>query len=204
MPFWIVPIVEGQGEMRAVPELFRRIVIELNLGVPIEIGRVVRQPRDKLLRDGELERALGLAANEGGKEGAIFILVDSEGTCPAELGPELLARAQAARNDLRISVVLAHQEFEAWFLASASSLKGLRGLRDDIENHQAPESVHGCKEWLETWMPATLRYSPTADQAALARTFDMQLARQNAPSFDKLWRELEAICLHAKSMLAET
>jgi hypothetical protein len=94
-------------------------------------------------------------------------------------------------------VVLAHQEFEAWFLAAASSVKGLRGLRGDIENHGAPESVRGCKEWLETWMPSTQKYSETADQVAFAATFDMPLARQNAPSFDKLWREFEAICRDA-------
>ncbi len=135
-----------------------------------------------------------------GQEGAIFILLDSDDECPAEAGPKWLARARAARTDLSIALVLAHGEFEAWFLASASSLKGLRALSDDIENHQAPESVRGCKEWLETWMPASFKYSPTADQAAFARTFDMSLARRNAPSFDKLWREFEAICRYAKSV----
>jgi hypothetical protein len=198
MPFCIVPIVEGQGEALAVPELFRRIIAELDLGVSIEVGRPVRQPREKVVKDGELRRALGLAANEIGQEGAIFILLDSDGKCPAEAGPHLLARARTARPDQRVSVVFAHQEFEAWFLASASSLKGRRGLSEGIESHQAPESVRGCKEWLETWMPATSKYSPTADQAAFAGTFDMRLARQNAPSFDKLYREFEAVCLYAK------
>src|SRR5271165_624862 len=189
MPFRIVPIVEGHGEVRAVPALFRRIIIELNLGVSIEICSPVRQPRDKLLKIGEIERAIAIAAKEVGDEGAIFVLLDSDGHCPAELGPALLTRVNHARSDQRISVVLAHQEFEAWFLASAASLKGLRTLSDNIENHRAPESVRGCKEWLETWMPTTSKYSPTTVQAALAATFDMSLARRNAPSFDKLWRE---------------
>jgi hypothetical protein len=204
MPFCIVPIVEGQGEVRAVPELFRRIIAELDLGVPIEVRPPVRQSRDKLLNsEGELQRALGLAANAMGQKGAILILLDSDDECPAAAGPNLLARARASRADLPIAVVLAHREFEAWFLASASSIKGVRGLRDEIENHQDPESVRGCKEWLETWMPSALRYSPTADQAALAATFDMTVARQNAPSFDKLWREFEAICQHARALLVD-
>jgi hypothetical protein len=46
-------------------------------------------------------------------------------------------------------------------------------------------------------MPSTQKYSETADQVAFAATFDMPLARQNAPSFDKLWREFEAICRDA-------
>jgi hypothetical protein len=103
MPFKIVPVVQGHGEVRAVPELFRRIIAELNFGVPIEIGRPVRQPRDKLSKDSELQRALGLAANEIGHEGAIFILIDSEDDSPAEAGPDLLARAQAARAEQRTS-----------------------------------------------------------------------------------------------------
>jgi len=203
MAFTIVPLVEGHGEVRAVPELFRRIIAAINLGVRIEIGRPVRQPREKLLKDSELHRALDLAAHEVGQNGAIFILIDSEGACPAEAGPELLARARAARSDQRISVVLAHKEFEAWFLASAASLRGFRGLRDDVENHGDPESVQGCKEWLTTQMPMTSRYSPTADQAAFAMTFDMELARRNAPSFDKLWREFELTCQHARSLLTD-
>jgi hypothetical protein len=52
-------------------------------------------------------------------------------------------------------------------------------------------------------MPATSKYSPTTDQAAFAATFDMSLARQNAPSFDKLWREFEAICQHAKLVVGD-
>jgi len=204
MPFLIVPIVEGHGEVQAVRELFLRIMAELDLRVPIEIGRPIRQPRDKLLKDVELQRALSLAANEVGQEGAIFILLDSDGNCPAEAGPDLLARARAARADQRISVAFAHQEFEAWFLASAASLKGLRALNDDIETHQNPESVRGCKEWLEARMPTASKYSPTADQPAFAATFDMQLARRNSPSFDKLWREFEAICQYARSVLVNT
>jgi hypothetical protein len=204
MPFRIVPIVEGHGEVHAVPALFRRIIIELNLGVPIEICSPVRQPRDKLLKVGEIERAIGIAAKEVGDEGAIFVLLDSEGDCPAELGPALLTRANHARGDQRISVVLAHQEFEAWFLASASSLKGLRALSGNIEDHPSPESVPGCKQWIESWLPSARRYAETTDQAAFAATFDMSLARQNSPSFDKLWREFEAICQHAKLVLGDS
>jgi hypothetical protein len=197
MSFWIVPIVEGQGEVQAVPVLFRRIIIELNLGIPIDVAQPVRLVRDKLVKDDELHRALRLAARRVGKDGAIFILLDSEGDCPAAAAPELLKRAKEARSDQLISVVLANKEFEAWFLASAASLKGFRGLSYETESHQAPETVPGCKQWLSGRMPATQPYSPTADQAAFAGTFDMSLARKNAPSFDKLYREFERICREA-------
>jgi hypothetical protein len=198
MVFRIVPIVEGYGEVSAVPELFRRMILELNLGVPI-VARPIRQTRGSLLKQGGIENAVGLAAIEMGESGAIFILLDSEGQCPAELAAQLLERARSARGDKRTSVVLAHQEFEAWFLASASSLRGLRGLSSDITNHDNPESVQDCKKWLESWLPPASKYSETTDQVALTATFDMTLARR-APSFDKLWREIEAICQYARTL----
>jgi uncharacterized protein DUF4276 len=130
----------------------------------------------------------GLAAIEMGERGAILVLLDSDGGCPAELARALLGRARNARPDKQIFLVLAHQEFEAWFLAAASSLRGMRGLSEAIQDHDSPESVHGCKEWLEGRMPQNRKYSETIDQPALAACFDLSLARK-APSFDKFCRE---------------
>jgi hypothetical protein len=36
-------------------------------------------------------------------------------------------------------------------------------------------------------------YKPATDQAALSAVFDMQIARKNSPSFDKLWRDVERL-----------
>ena len=65
-----------------------------------------------------------------------LILLDANSDCPRELAPNVLERAQAARSDHRIQVVLAKMEYEAWFLAVADSLAGLRGIGDDA---QAPD-----------------------------------------------------------------
>lgn len=202
MPFRIVSVVEGHGEVRAVPELLRRLIAGVNPPVSIEISsHPVRQPRETLIKPGGLEAAVSLAANEVGENGAILIILDSEADCPAQLAPELVNRARTARPDKRIWLVLAHHEFEAWFLAAASSLKGCRGLSHEIEDHDNPESVHGCKEWLEGWMPATSKYSERIDQPALAAVFDLQLARRSA-SFDKFCRQVEAICEYAVASAA--
>ena len=192
MAFRLVPIVEGHGEVIAIPILLRRLIATLDLGVAVDIAHPIRQPRATLLKEGGIERAAQLAAIEVGESGAIMILVDSEGECPAVLAPALLARAKNARSDKSISVVLAHQEYEAWFLASASSLR----LSEGVQDHPNPEGVQGCKEWLERWMPPASKYSETADQPAFTRVFDIQLARR-APSFDKLYREFESICREA-------
>jgi len=199
MPFRIVPIVEGHGEEQALRLLLRRLVAELNPSIPIDIARPWRQPRGTLLKPGGIETAVDSACVDIGESGAVFIVLDSEGDCPAELGPGLLTRARKARPDKAVTLVLAHHEFGAWFLAAASSLAGCRGLPADIQDHPNPEEVSGCKEWLERWMPLTSKYSETADQPALVAAFDIHLARRRAPSFDKLWREFEQVCREAVS-----
>lgn len=202
MPFKIVPIVEGHGEVKAVPLLFRRVIAHLDLAVPIEVGRPIRKARGSLIKEGGIEAAVSLAAIEIGEQGAVFILLDSEGDCPAELAIKLLNRAQNARPDKTSSVVLAHHEFEAWFLASASSLKGFGGLSEEIEDHPSPEQVQDCKGWLEHWMPAAYKYSETIDQPAYTTRFEFELARK-ARSFRKFWKELESVCQAAKAALEQ-
>jgi hypothetical protein len=197
MPFRIVPVVEGHGEVQAVAILLNRLIAEFDLGVQIEIAPAIRQPKASLIKEGGLENAVKVAAIKTEGNGAILILIDSDGECPRTRAPELLARAQKARADKKISLVLAHHEYEAWFLASASSLKGCRRLSDEIEDHSTPESVQNCKGWLEESMPRTSKYSETADQPALTAIFDLARARK-APSFDKLYREFQLMCQAAK------
>jgi len=203
MPFPVVPIVEGHGEVQAIGILFRRLIAEFNLGIAVDVARPIRQSRGSLIKEGGIERAIQLAATECGEHGAVFVLIDSEGDCPRTLAPQLLERAEKARPDRRVFLVLAHHEFEAWFLVAASSLRGFGKLSHDIEDHPAPEEVQDCKGLLEQWMPTTSKYSETVDQAAFASAFNLELARR-APSFDKLYREFERICRAAKAMQEQT
>ena len=116
-------IVEGYGEVEAVPILIRRIGESLYPELQIRTPPRIRVSRDKVVKAGELERRVEFAARRIRGQGAIFILLDSDDDCPAHLGPELLGRALQARSDLPIAVVLAKHEFEAWFLAAIESLR---------------------------------------------------------------------------------
>jgi hypothetical protein len=185
-------IVEGHGEIEAVPVLIRRIcqIVQPDLG--LRIHHPFRVPRNRLIQPGELERAVDLAGRRAGPNGAILIVLDSDDECPAILAPELLSRARKIRSDLPISVVLAKREFEAWFLASAESLRGRRGLSEILEAPLDPEAIRGAKEWLTSHMTKGRHYVETLDQSALAASFDLERAR-TAPSFDKLYREAVAL-----------
>lgn len=191
MPVDLACIVEGDGDVEAVPIAIRKIVQEIDPSLALKI-HPLRVLRTKLVKPEELERSVELAARRTGRSGAILIVLDSDDDCPATLGPELLSRARRARPDLPISVVLAKREFEAWFLASAKSLRGLRGLAGDLEPPPDPEAIRGTKEWLTARMESGRSYVETLDQSALTASMDLRQAR-TAPSFDKFFRDVVAI-----------
>ena len=182
-------IVEGYGEVDAVRILIRRIAANLYPELVIVIPEPIRIPRSRVVQEGELERLVELAARNISSQGAIFILLDSDDDCPAQLGPELLCRALEARSDLPIAIVLAKYEFEAWFLAAAESLRGQKGLKNNLQSPNNPEEIRGAKEWLSQRMDGNKRYSPRLDQPGLTARFDLNQARY-ADSFDKCYRDI--------------
>ena len=182
-------IVEGHGDREAVPILIRRIAASLYPELTVIIPRPTRIHRNKIVKKDGLEREVQLVARRIAGQGAIFIILDSDNDCPAELGPELLNRALQVQGNLLIAVVLAKHEFESWFLAAAESLRGKRGLRSDIHSPNEPEAIRGAKEWLNGQMDGIRKYSERFDQPALAALFDLEQARR-ADSFDKCYRDI--------------
>lgn len=183
-------VVESHGETESVPILIRRIAGSLDASLDLHILPPLRTPKSRLVRPGGLERAVEFVARRIDAPGAIFVLLDSDDDCPAEEGPSLLSRARGQRGDFAMGVVLAKREFESWFLAAASSLRGHRALPPDLEPPTDPEAIRGAKEWLSARIPQG--YRETLDQPALTAVFDLQLAR-SAPSFDKCYRDLASI-----------
>ena len=160
----------------------------------------VRAPKGQLMRSQEdantegLDRALQHAANRlaSFRSGAILILLDADDFCPAIAGASLLAAARDLRADIPISVILAKREYEAWFLAALSSLRGKRGIRLDARPPESPEDIPNAKGYLGAQMASGRKYSETADQPALSDIFDLGEA-QTCRSFRKLRREFKSI-----------
>ena len=193
-------IVEGHGECEAVPVLIRRIAGRVDASIVPELLSPFRVPLTKLRKDGELERYTAFVAAKLQRVGGIVVLADCDWAdgCPAVDGPILQKRAVSACGDLPITVVLARYEFEAWFLAAAESLRGHRGLPDDLEPPAYPERIRGAKEWLSDRMPEGRSYSEAIDQPALAAVFDIDTARR-ADSFDKFYRDVEKMLNRLRS-----
>lgn len=188
----IATIVEGRGEGEAVPILLRRIARSIAPNLVVEVPHPIRVGRYKIVRAGEVERAVELAARLAGMNGGILIVLDAEDDCPAEMGSKILARAKTARPDRSVKVVFAKAEYEAWFLAAAGSIAGQCGISDSTVPPREPETIRDAKGWLSQRMPARQSYRPTRHQAALTEGFDLDTARA-APSFDKLWRDVSGL-----------
>jgi Domain of unknown function (DUF4276) len=188
----ILPIVEGDGEVKAVPILIQRIIAQYSPGAYVPVGRPIPVSRLGVVQTDLLERIVELAARQTQRTDGILILLDADDDCPCELADVLLARAKAARPDRSISVVAANREYEAWFLAAARSIRGERGLADDMEPPADPEAVRDAKGWLARHTPRGFTYKPTVDQPALTARFDLEEAYA-ARSFRKLVKEVLAL-----------
>ena len=184
--------MEGYGEETAIRPLVRRIVADIDPTKYVEVPHIFRIDRTKVVRPGQFENAIEAAARRIRGRGAILVLLDSDDDCPAMLGPELLQRARRQRGDVPLSVVLAHREYEAWFLAAAESLRGHRKIDPNFSPpRNPPEGYRDAKGQVRIMMRSK-SYSPTVDQASLTEYFDITAAR-SADSFDKCYRDIESL-----------
>ena len=187
----IVCIVEGDGEVRAVPVLLHRLAEARGIH-DLVIPTPIRVHRDQFLRRRkEFERKLLLATAKA-KGGAVVVLLDADDDCPVTLAQDIEARAQPFVRNATLRVVIPKREYEAWFLAAAESLAGRRGLSEDIAPPPQPEDIRDAKGWLSERIQDG-RYHEVSDQPALTALFDVELASQRSRSFRKLVKTLEAV-----------
>ena len=123
----IQPIVEGYGEVEALPVLLRRFVAEAQIW-SVDIGRPIRRKRNQLTSEAEVNTAVKLARLQP-ECCAVLILFDGDSDCPAELGPQVQHWVAASACKLPCEVVIAHREYEAWFLAAIESLREYPTIR---------------------------------------------------------------------------
>ncbi|HFO1396116.1 DUF4276 family protein [Pseudomonas aeruginosa] len=185
----IASIVEGDGEVAALPVLLRR----LNEWRPghgyAQVLPPIRVHRDRFLnREEEFRKQLLLAAAKCGEQGWILVVLDADDDCPATLAAEVYQRAKQYVPHRRLSVVLAKREYEAWFIAAARSLDGRRGFRCPDGAPFDAETPRDAKGWLRRNMEGRT-YSEVLDQPAFTAHFDLQQAFDNSRSFRKLCKE---------------
>jgi hypothetical protein len=138
----VATIVEGFGEVRAVPVLLRRIaeshgIYDLRLPEPFRLSRT------KLTGSGELGRACEIAASRVRGQGCVLAIADADDDCAVVLANQV--HANVPKLDIPFHVVIANREFESVFLAASASLvaSGHFTARPDGAD---PESIRGAKD----------------------------------------------------------
>lgn len=184
-------IVEGHGEVQALPTLVTRILNEkLTRHDVILHHPAMRVKRGKFAdRFDDFERALKLLA---GPNDAILVVLDADDDDPFELATGLQARAASCIGHRTVHVVPAVKEYEAWFLASLDSLNGQLDVLAGSTLSSDPESIRGAKGVFESFLQ-TGTYSETVDQKKYSAKLDIELARRNSPSFARLVDALAAM-----------
>ncbi len=180
----IQPIVEGDGEVGAVPVLLRQLRDAAG-AYPLDVNTPIRRPRTDLVREDGVRRAVHLARKQQDCA-AILIIFDGDDDCPKDIAVRVQAWARSEANPIPCFVVLPNREYEAWFLATVESLRGFRGIQDDATSHPNPESPRGAAEELRGRMTPNRSYSKRADQPALTAQFDMATAYKRCRSFRRM------------------
>jgi hypothetical protein len=176
--YFIAPIVEGHGEVQALPLLLRRMATGMTRAANLRLNPALRVKVGSFRNDEfYFSKYVELAARKAKQwpNSCVLILLDCEDDCPAELGPELLKKAKVCRSDVRMVVILAHREYETWFLAAARSLRGTCGLPSDLDPPPDPESIRDAKGWLSMKMGSP--YIETYHQPRLTEAFVLEEAR---------------------------
>ena len=180
----IYPIVEGHGEVQAVPVLLRRLLAQAQCNC-VEVGRPILRTQAQFRSKEEVGKAVRLALFQPDCA-AVVILFDGEDVCPKEFAEKVRAWAQGAAGTVPCDVVIAYREYETWFLSAIESLRGKHGISDVATAPDNPESRRDAKGALEDFMPERRAYSETLDQPAMSAVFDMGRAHRRSRSFRKL------------------
>lgn len=184
----IVPIVEGPGEVDAVPSLLGKILAQMGrYDIQVALPRNALG-RGNLTKPKLLEALIADCSNERGC-GAILILMDADKDCPVKLAQNFSRRAQAMGPRHSVVTVIAKCEYEAWFLAS---LETMPGLPEGLIYPGDVEARVGVKGWLDQhFFPPGRAYKPTINQMPMTKRLDTALARERSRSFRRLWHGVE-------------
>jgi hypothetical protein len=188
----LVCIVEGKGEVAAIPNLCMRILRQYLGGSVWIVDRdPIRHPRGKLVDEATksphrpchadgLHRAV-LLARQTRRADAVLVLCDSDNDCPATWGPDA---ARIVKALVPGDAVMALREYETWLLLNFTD--------EQLSNAgaRAPELKRGAKEVLKKLVPG---YLPTTHQLNETRRIDIALVRKRSDSFDKLVRVLAVL-----------
>lgn len=191
----IAAIVEGDGDVAAVPGLLRRILWERLYRYDIRAANPKQaHGKPNLLK--KFEKFLQYAIIDNCD--AILVILDADRECPVNEARTLATRAAALCLAVPVAIVYANSEYETWFIASLSEGTGAAirtrlGIPDTVHAPDNFESMRGAKAWLNERMPDSRAYKETEDQGPLTHHIDLDLTYLRSRSFRRLCHAVDEL-----------
>lgn len=186
----LLPIVEGHGEIPAVPILIRNILAAQGIHdvQPLSAWRHGEYPSVTKNFDN-----LFLAAIK--EKAPILWVMDFDSkdyACPVQEAQCLLTRAAALRPGWPLKIAFLVREYETLFLIDEAAT---RKVFPDIPAKKLfpenPENIRGAKEWLSKARPSPgSAYKETVHQAKITAQLNLELLRARSPDFAHLERAI--------------
>ncbi|MBI2898753.1 MAG: hypothetical protein HYY17_01065 [Planctomycetes bacterium] len=187
----LVCVVEGYGEVDAVPNLCARILTFLNVRDWFVDPEPIRQPRSRLVdervrsprrpcRAETVEKALLLARRRPAD--GVLLICDSDDDCPAVWGPDA---GSVVRRIMPGGCVMVVREYETWLLLNQPD-NALR--RAGIV---APERLRDARGALQRIVKG---YLSTVHMLPQTRLIDIGSLLKKSGSFEKLVRTVAQTC----------
>lgn len=183
--------IEGDGEVEAVKKLLFKLGAEFSSEQQLE-PEIARIGADRIRDRDEVQRYLEDLRRRVGRDGSFLILFDGDkkGDCAVTVAASVAASVAATHSDLRVSVIVAVMEFEAWFLAARRSLIAAGYFAHDPCPGRPAESIRDAKGAVKKALGR--RYRPS-DQAKLVASMDLYEAMDESRSFRKLCSDFIAL-----------
>jgi hypothetical protein len=200
----LIPIVEGDGEVEALPLLLRRLFYEIYQVYDFEVAK----PKNahgcgSLTKSDGVERFVSYALLEPDCE-AVLVLIDNDAVvgleqgeleedCAPAFAQYLARRIQALHPGKPVVVVVARWEYEAWFLASLETVGQRIGLPAGTVYEGDVEAERSAKGWIDNRLSPEQKYSETRDQVAMTAGLDLERVDRRSRSFRRLKHALEQL-----------
>lgn len=188
----LLPIVEGHGDIEAVPVLIRRI-LEHHNHFDVTILRPHKRgdlPKIKA----NFDKCFKMAIKE---KAAIIWIIDfdcADCDCVAEEADQLYQKANAIHAEWPFRVAFMVKEFETLFLSEPDATRSvLKEISKTTVFPEDPEAIRDAKGWLSRAMPSGYTYKETIHQAKLAAVVDLTRLKHNSASYRHLEKSVLAL-----------
>lgn len=186
----LLTIVEGDGDLKAVPVLIRRLLHEVH--ARFDVQQLPPQKRGEWPRvKRDFERFYLSARLENAP--ILWVLDFDCDQCVDPRVERAWLQGEARRIDPMgvIDVVFMVKEFESIFLWDETCLRRtFPDFQNNIDLPENPELVRDAKGWISRALPKGRSYKPTTDQARMAATIELGQLRTVSPSIQRLEKSL--------------